>query len=247
MQLWLQYSPLPAQLRAESAAARAMWEEILAAQPPQDAVLVSNDRNEIVPLFYLQTIEGRGVGMTGLFPLIAPDARFADLGTTVQTALDAGGDQPVYLIKPMAGLEARFALAPAQPPLVQVTGPAGAAPPAQPADAVYGPLRLLGYDMQPAGEQVEVILHWQVSEPLAGDYTTTVQLFDAGGEKVAQDDRPPGGDFYPTSLWKPGEVLLDRHMLTLPAGAQPVRLLAGMYSGPEATLLAPLLEIEIRG
>ena len=115
---------------------------------------VSNDRNEIVPLFYLQAVENRAKGNTGLFPLIAPDARFADIGTTVQTALDAGAsvqpNQPVYLIKPMDGLEARFALEPATPPLVQVTGAAAAAKPAIASDAVYGPLRLLGYDMQPA-------------------------------------------------------------------------------------------------
>ena len=31
----------------------------LAAQPPADAILISNDRNEIVPLFYLQAVEER--------------------------------------------------------------------------------------------------------------------------------------------------------------------------------------------
>jgi hypothetical protein len=234
-----------------------MWEEILAADPPAGALLVSNDRNEIVPLFYLQTIEGRGLGLTGLFPLIAPDARFADLGATVQTALDAAAavtpPQPVYLIKPMAGLEARFALAPAAPPLVQVIGPAATAPPAHVVDVAYGPLRLLGYDMQPvagtgadAGE-VALTLQWQVVEPPAADYTTTVQLFDAEGNKLAQDDRRPGGDYYPTSLWQPGATLLDRHTLTLPADAAPARLLVGMYSGPDAVLLAPPLEMEVSG
>ncbi len=126
LQLWTRYTPLVEQLQDESYAARVMWESILAAEPPSDAILVSNDRNEIVPLFYLQTIENRAIGNTGLFPLIAPDDRFSDIGTTVQTALDAGASvepsRPVYLIKPMAGLDARFALAPATPPLVQVTG-----------------------------------------------------------------------------------------------------------------------------
>ena len=256
-QLWTRYTTLVEQLQDESTAARALWEGILAADPPANAILVSNDRNEIVPLFYLQTVENRARGSTGLFPLIAPDARFADIGTTVQTALDAGAsvqpNQPVYLIKPMHGLEARFALAPANPPLVQVTGPAAAAEPAVAADAVYGPLRLLGYDMQPAAALTgtdtltdTVTLHWQVTGPLPGDYTTTVQLFDAAGSKLAQDDRRAGGDYYPTTLWKPGEVILDRHTLALPAGAQPTRLLVGMYTGPDAALLAPPLELECR-
>jgi hypothetical protein len=253
VQLWLQYSPLMGQLQAESEAARAMWEDILAAEPPPGALLVSNDRNEIVPLFYLQTIEGRGGGLTGLFPLIAPDARFADLGATVQTALAAAAPA-VYLIKPMAGLEARFALEPAAPPLVQVRGPAATAPPAVPVNAAYGPLHLLGYDAQPAiaagtlAEPVTVTLtlHWQVVDPPAGDYTTTVQVFDAAGNKLAQDDRRPGGDYAPTSLWPPGATLLDRHTLALSAGARPARLLIGMYAGPDAALIAPALEVAIK-
>ena len=90
-----------------------------------------------------------------------------------------------------------------------------------------------------------ITLHWQVVDPLPGDYTTTVQLFDAAGNKLAQDDRRAGGDYYPTTLWKPGEVILDRHTLALPDGAQAARLLVGMYSGPDATLLAPPLELEL--
>ncbi len=89
-----------------------------------------------------------------------------------------------------------------------------------------------------------ITLHWQVVDPLPGDYTTTVQLFDAVGNKLAQDDRRAGGDYYPTTLWKPGEVILDRHALALPQGTQAARLLVGLYSGPDATLLAPPLEID---
>ena len=244
VQLWLTYTPIFAQLQADSAATRAGWEEILAAGAPAGAILVSNDRNEIVPLFYLQHVEGRGQGHTGLFPLIAPGARFADIGATLQAALDDGGEQPVYLIKPMPGLEARFALAPRAAPLVEVLGDAATDPPAIPLDLAYGPLRLAGYDWTPAPGGIEIALYWQVEQPPGADYTTTVQLFDAGGERLAQDDRPPGGDFYPTSRWKPGETLVDRHVLPQPAGT-PARLLVGLYSGPDAALLAPPLEIAV--
>ncbi len=245
VQLWLTYAPIFEQLQVDSAATRAGWEQILAAGAPADAILVSNDRNEIVPLFYFQHVEGRGTAHTGLFPLIAPGARFADVGATLQTALDQGGAQPVYLIKPMPGLEARFALAPRAAPLVEVLGDAAADPPSISLDLAYGPLRLTGYDWTPAADgSIEIVLHWQVEQAPGADYTTTVQLLDAGGSKVAQDDRPPGGDFYPTSLWKPGETLIDRHVLPPPTGT-PARLLVGMYGGPDAALLAPPLEIAI--
>ncbi len=243
LQMWNQYSPLMTQLRAESEQARTTWEAILAAQPPEDAILVSNDRNEIVPLFYLQSIEGRALQNTGLFPLIAPDDRFRDIGVTLQTALDDGGEQPVYLIKPMVGLEARFALAPRTEPLVEVLGSAATQPPAVAVGQAYGPLYLVGYDWVLTPDELRVDLQWRVDEMLEDDYTTTVQLFDGSGEKIGQDDRQPGGVFYPTSLWKTGERLLDSHVIPVAEGVQPDRLLVGMYAGPDAVLLAPLLEL----
>jgi hypothetical protein len=245
VQLWVEYTPLFDTLKGDSTRARAAWSAILAAQPPADAILVSNDRNEIVPLFYLQAVEGAGRGHTGLFPLIAPDARFADVGATVQTALDAGGDQPVYLIKEMPGLEARFALAPRTSPLVEVLGPAAPGAPQVQVDQAYGPLYLLGYDLAPAPGGVQIDLHWRVDAAPAADLTTTVQLFDGNGARLGQDDRRAGGDYYPTPLWKPGETLIDRHTIPLPPGARPARLLVGMYAGPEAALAAPALELPV--
>ncbi|MCS6826235.1 MAG: hypothetical protein NZ553_06460, partial [Caldilinea sp.] len=202
----------------------------------------SNDRNEMVPLFYLQVVEGRGKGHTGLFPLIAPGERFQDIGATVQTALDDGGSQSVYLIKAMPGLEARFALEPRTPPLVEVMGSHTAEVPAVRLDAPYGPLLLLGYTWTPTPEGVEVTLVWRVLTALEDNYTATVQLFDARGEKIGQDDRPPGGLYYPTSLWKSGETLVDRHTILLQTGATPRSMLVGMYRSADGELLAPALE-----
>jgi hypothetical protein len=224
-------------------ATRDQWEAILAAQPPTDAILVSNDRNEIVPLFYLQAVEDRATGMTGLFPLIAPDERFSDIGSTVETALEDGGDQPVLLIKEMPGLETRFDLQALEPPLIEVIGPAASTKPDITLLKPFGPLTLLGYDWTQGGDAVQVDLHWQVNQPLDADYTTTVQLYDDAGEKLGQDDRPPGGVYYPTSLWKPDETLLDQHTVTIPDGAAPTCLLVGMYTGEEFTPLAEPLNI----
>ncbi|MCB9159682.1 MAG: DUF2723 domain-containing protein [Caldilineaceae bacterium] len=232
--------------QADVHTARAQWDAILAAQPPDDAILVSNDRNEIVPLFYLQYVEGRRPGSTGIFPLIKPGPEFADIGATLDTTLARAGAQPVYLVKPMDGLEVKFALEARTPPLVQVTGPAQTGAPGVSVRQPYGPLTFVGYDLTQEGDRWTVVLHWQVDAPLAADYTTSVQLFDADGAKLAQDDKRPGGAFYPTSLWKPGELLMDGHTLVSDGGAVPTELLVTMYAGPELTPLAAPLRLPLQ-
>ncbi len=234
--------------RLQNDSARASWEEVLNAEtlPADGAYLISNDRDEIVPLYYLQHVEERAPSVTGLFPGLTlatdlPNLSFVDIGATVQSALDAG-DRPVYLVKPMPGLEVRFGLV-LEPPLVRVAGTAINGPPAVPVDSPLGPLTLLGYDTARDGEALDLALHWRVDAPLNGDYTTTVQLFNDDGGKIAQRDQPAGGSFYPTSLWKPDEILLDRHTLSLPTNAVPARLLVGMYVGPEFQQLAPPIEL----
>ncbi len=221
-----------------------MWAEILAARPPDGAILVSNDRNEIVPLYYLQNVEGVRPDLTGIFPLLTPEERFGDVGATVATALAEGAGRPVALIKPMPGLESRFALAPLTPPLAAVTGSAAVLP-EDPMDLAYGPLTLLGVEWAKTDGGATVALTWRVDAPVPGDFTTTVQLFDAAGERLAQDDRRPGGVFYPTGLWKVGEALVDAHALAWDGGEVPARLLVGMYTGADFAPLAPFLEIQV--
>ncbi len=231
--------------RSQDRRARQLWEDILAAPPPEDALLVSNDRDEMAPLYYLQAVEGRAQGVTGLFPLITQEPRFQDVGGVVETALREGAGRPVFLIKAMPGLEVKFDLVPGPDPLVRVAGLAAQRPPQRQVGQPLGPLTLVGYDWQPEEGGVQVALTWQVEARLGDDYTTTVQLFDAQGQKLAQDDRPPGGVFYPTSLWKPGERLREVHHLALSPDVRPVRMLVGMYTGPELTPLAPAVEITL--
>ena len=51
------------------------------------------------------------------------------------------------------------------------------------------------------------------------------------GAKIAQDDGPPRAGFWPTSRWRPGEVVTSTHTLALPDGlpAGPYLLATGMY------------------
>ena len=133
--------------QSRNTAARAFWEATLAQPIPQNAILVTNDRDEMMPLWYMQYVEGRRADLTGLFPLIQPTPDWADVGATTDSALRSG--RPVYLIKPMAGLEVKFDLTP-DGALVRVDGPAAAAHAMQPGEQTFGDaIRLAGYVVAP--------------------------------------------------------------------------------------------------
>lgn len=224
---------------------RVQWEQLLQAAPAE-AILVSNDRNEIVPLFYFQTVEQRGQGITGLFPGIAQDGRFGNIGQTLDTTLAAQDPRPIYLLKPMTGLEVAFELAPAPQPLVQVIGRVMPPAPAVRVDHSYGPLRLVGYDLTALPAGLDVILQWQVIAPVAGDYSATVQLLGPEDAKLAQADLQPGGRYYPTSLWQPGETLVVRHRLEgVDALPDAGTLLIAFYRLDDMAQLAPPLRLPL--
>jgi hypothetical protein len=219
--------------------ARDVWQAILAQPIPQGAVLLTNDRNEMMPLWYYQYVEGRRRDLLGLFPLVVTDPAYANVGGLVEQALLSR--RPVYLIKPMPGLEVKAQLEPATdlPPLVRVTGPAQERPPLHPRQvALAGVMRLAGYDQSPAsarpGETLTITLYWQPQSEIKRDYTSYVHLVDEAGRGITQSDHQLGGTYYPTSLWRPGEVLRDCHILTIPQQTTPgvYRLIVGMYRYP---------------
>jgi len=75
-------------------------------------------------------------------------------------------------------------------------------------------------------------LTWQVNQPPGADYTVFIQAWQADtNEYAAGFDGPPVQGDYPTSLWAPGEIIVDVHTLTLaelPPGDY--FLLAGLYN-----------------
>jgi hypothetical protein len=226
--------------RSQDVTAQA-WDALLAQPIPQDAILVTNDRDEMMPQWYLKYVEGRRPDLTGLFPLIQPGPEWADVGAVTDQALHSG--RPVYLIKPMAGLEVKYKLTP-EGALVRVDGPAVAGSSSQSAGQTFGDaIRLAGYDLAPdalkPGGAAEITLRWQPITRLDADYTTFVHLVNANGDKIAQSDHRPGGVFYPTSLWKPGETLIDKHTLTLPANSGPNMIVVGLYDAAMQLLGEP--------
>lgn len=217
--------------QSHSFAARERWQTILTTESiPTGAVLVSNDRNEIMPMWYYQYVEGRRPDLLGLFPLIVSDPAYANVGRVLDQALASG--RPVYLIKPMAGLEIKADLLPAgtlsqaraystsPAHLVNMTlAPVSLNSPSS--QTITETINLVGYDLFPAqirpGAPITVTLQWRVIQPLSVDYTSYVHLVNRDGQGITQSDHRPGGDFYPSHYWQVEEVLHDRHSLNIPA------------------------------
>jgi len=232
--------------------ARDVWQEILATDLPEGAILISNDRNEMMPMWYYQYVEARRPDWVGLFPLITPDPAVANVGRLLDQALSSG--KPVYLIKPMPGLEIKADLTPL-PPLTHTQLIAATSPktrPDQPVSLTYADqLTLRGYDQIQSQKAITVTLYWQAETvSLAHDYTSYVHLIDANGQGKAQgQDHPPGGVFYPTSLWQPGETLRDFHTIPIPSTLSPgeYTLIAGLYRQPKPGTIEALGQAQSLG
>jgi len=108
-------------------------------------------------------------------------------------------------------------------------------PSLRPALATFGPLALIeaaspATTITPGG-QAPVDLLWQAVEAPAEPLVIVVQLQDAGGRVVAGLEAQPLAGRYPTQNWAAGELVRDRHTLSLPADLVPgaYRLIVGAY------------------
>ena len=100
-------------------------------------------------------------------------------------------------------------------------------------------ISLLGYRLPSKspihpGGSLKVYLYWQSIGTPPRDVTAFVHLLDASGVLRAQSDSAPRNGTYPTSVWTPGEIILDSRTLTLPTDAPPgaYHLEVGMYEWP---------------
>lgn len=77
----------------------------------------------------------------------------------------------------------------------------------------------------------EVTLYWLVLREVGQNYKAFVHLLGPDGAVIAQHDGDPVGGFTPTTRWRPGEIVMDRHYVALPAGLAPgdYGLRAGLY------------------
>lgn len=66
------------------------------------------------------------------------------------------------------------------------------------------------------GGKLRIRLTWESIAPTANDWVEALHLVDASGQLVAQDDRQPCDNSYSTSIWQPGELIVEDRNLELP-------------------------------
>ncbi len=100
--------------------------------------------------------------------------------------------------------------------------------PAQSIAADFGPaIHLAGYTLAAAPDGVTLSLFWQAVAAADFDYTVFLHFVDAEGKIVAQADAQPLNGQYPTSIWSPGETIVDDRMLSVSPGRY--QLFIGLY------------------
>lgn len=66
-----------------------------------------------------------------------------------------------------------------------------------------------------------VTLKWGAITSVGENYKYSVRLLSADGERLAAEDKQPRYGFYPTSMWRPGELVTDRVFLEVPTAISP--------------------------
>ncbi len=94
-------------------------------------------------------------------------------------------------------------------------------------------ITLLGFDLSHptlrlGADPLALTLYWSPNTRPQTDYTIFVHIVDSSANLVAQVDSPPAAGTYPTTLWDPGEIIIDKRTLPdLLPGHYTVRL--GLY------------------
>jgi hypothetical protein len=97
------------------------------------------------------------------------------------------------------------------------------------------PIELRGFAAGPSepapGDILRVTLFWETGAPVADRYKVFLHLLDDAGQLVAQTDSEPRDGLMPTTIWAPGEIVVDRDGVLLPADLPPGRytLVTGLY------------------
>ncbi len=85
----------------------------------------------------------------------------------------------------------------------------------------YG-ITLVGFDLS-VNDALDLILYWQTTQAIPGDFTVFIHLVDGQGGRITQADAPPLDNDWPTSMWLPGQTFADERRIALPPRLTPGR------------------------
>jgi len=90
-------------------------------------------------------------------------------------------------------------------------------------------------DFSEKSEVLRVRLRWRAAAPLPDNYTVFLHYL-RDGERIAQADSRPAAGHYPTTLWRPGDVVNDDHYVEGVGAPLPGRdaLLVGLWQPERA-------------
>gem|GEM_PF-1155437 len=93
-----------------------------------------------------------------------------------------------------------------------------------------GKILLRGFTISEDETQIRVTLYWEPRQKIDQDYQVFVQVLDQQNRVVAQHDGPPQNGLFPTQVWRPGMVITDTHVLTIPPESDSLlRIVVGLY------------------
>lgn len=89
------------------------------------------------------------------------------------------------------------------------------------------------------GDEVVMLLYWRVTRRIADNYKVIVQLADAAGRVATSYEQEPRRGKSPTSMWQPGELIVDAIVLPIQADVPPgvYRIEIGMTDAAMKRLL----------
>jgi hypothetical protein len=139
----------------------------------------------------------------------------------------------VYLTRELPGAAEHWSLS-AEGPLIRVNPQPVTTPPLM--DKVINQpvtlqITLLGYTLSHPPHTggslppLRLTVYWQATAPLTTSLKVSARLIDPTGQAAAAADAAPVHFAYPTTAWRPGEVVVDVYDLTAPAVGQYIPLL----------------------
>jgi len=180
------------------------------------------------------------IGITGEMTLIRYFQENAHLRPEVETiaadkederlaAIDHALKQnrAVYLTRPLKGAAEKYSLV-SLGPLIRVhPQPLTAVQPDNSFDANFGAAKLIGYAIQTLeqhaenGRTLRVTLYWRVEDKIETDALVSVKVLRSDQRVFGQSDHRPVRDAYPTTAWRPGEIIADTYDVPISFGVTP--------------------------